>query len=409
MRATGYSFETLKSALSCLPNLRRLRFLYSGEENGMRFRNPPRVLGIEFYCMAKVMCNPSLFWGGSNQDTAYDITTVLAALAPKALSTFECQVFNVNILDFDSHCDTNGNVPPHQFVKDTIKDTGFPLVCATFKSLTVIELSFTQSEKSRGPWQKLLGEALSGAQALKTLRIEHEAPGTSSRTENSFPLSQNEGLFAPLLGSSTWPNLTHLSLSSFTIYPDDLPSFFARHPTLTHFTLDSPFAHNFDWAILLQSPSLTPHLHRLHSLTFTGTFGATPWTNPLAAINRARLSHIYHPTSSDNNIRYQDLLTGLNRTVDMDGPFASWAKRLTGAHDLSELLARYFAGGAEGAAARPFPLRSSREVVQVVLEDMKEGRWVHPDGGRNVWVAEERVAGGKEYRYKDVYRDAWEY
>ncbi|KFY71911.1 hypothetical protein V499_07927 [Pseudogymnoascus sp. VKM F-103] len=299
MKATGYDFEMLQSAISRLPNFRGVRIMSLFSENSARFANPPPAWGEAFCSMVKVMGSPFRFlpcWEPSY--FVRETVAVLAAckLAPQAISWFDSKNFELGLLSCDG--DDNGDGGGggggnggedeieadyrrhivrlsrfNNFVRDPTEDLGPPLLCATFQSLTTVKLetSFTYNLNYE-LYQQRLGTALSGAKNLQTLCINHR--GANSEHNLSF---------TPLLGSSTWPHLKLLSLSSFTIHEHDLPPFFAHHPSLAHFTLDNAFAYDFDWATLLQLPSLRTHLRQLHSLTFTGSWGANAWTSALAA------------------------------------------------------------------------------------------------------------------------------
>ncbi|KFX90487.1 hypothetical protein V490_06420, partial [Pseudogymnoascus sp. VKM F-3557] len=232
MKNTGYDFEAFKSAISCFPNLKRLHIARSITRSlGLsKFKNPPPNWGVAFCSMAKVMgrfgCNQ--FWDLDWGDPARDITSILAAckLAPKALSSFDCEVFDEEIIGCDESHDMTGSVPPSrltEFVEDPTKDIGFSLVCATFESLTSMKLTLLRSRSAQcESWQEHLGAALCHAQSLEALGIR-----LPSSHRSNYAL-----LFTTILGSSTWPHLTHLSLSSFRFHEHDLPTFLLRHPSL---------------------------------------------------------------------------------------------------------------------------------------------------------------------------------
>lgn len=62
LEVTGYDFKTLQSAISCLPNLRGVRFISENPENNNRFENPPPAWGDAFFSMAKIMGKPDRFF-----------------------------------------------------------------------------------------------------------------------------------------------------------------------------------------------------------------------------------------------------------------------------------------------------------------------------------------------------------
>ncbi|OBT89686.1 hypothetical protein VE02_01842 [Pseudogymnoascus sp. 03VT05] len=202
MKATGYDFKTLRSAISRLPNLRGVRLISSHIENGRRFRNPPPGWGDAFCHMTKIMSNRELFflqWRPSR--FIRETTAVLTAckLAPRAISWFDCKRFELGLLSCDGDEDEdeggggvgNGDGGEDEdeddylsqivrlsrfnnFVRDPTKDLGPPLMCATFQSLTSInlEIVFTRS-LNFGLYQQRLGTALRSAQGLTTLYIKH--------------------------------------------------------------------------------------------------------------------------------------------------------------------------------------------------------------------------------------------
>ncbi|OBT77177.1 hypothetical protein VF21_05104 [Pseudogymnoascus sp. 05NY08] len=418
MKATGYDFKTLRSAISRLPNLRGVRLISSHIENGRRFRNPPPGWGDAFCHMTKIMSNRELFflqWRPSR--FIRETTAVLAAckLAPKAISRLDCKRFELGLLSCDEDDDEdeggggveNGGEDEdeddyssrivrlsrfNKFVRDPTKDLGPPLMCATFQSLTIVKLEivFTRSPNFE-LYQQRLGTALRSAQGLQTLHIKHPDSNYLNRRLS----------FTPLLGSSTWPHLSHLSLSSFTIHSHDLPPFLARHPSLTHFTLSHAFAHDFDWATLLQSPPLLTRLRNLHSLTLTGTWGATAWTSALAADVAAQPAFDIwgYLEGEDVDWFFPEALGG---SVDLNAPFAKWAQDVSGARCFSEVLERYvFAGKGEEVE---FPLRTGGEVGEALarVKEMVGGVLGYRAG--NLLVVNEAVVG-EEYRKRNLYRE----
>ncbi|KFZ06757.1 hypothetical protein V501_07105, partial [Pseudogymnoascus sp. VKM F-4519 (FW-2642)] len=325
MKATGYDFKMLQSAISRLPNLRGVRIMSLFSENSARFANPPPAWGEAFCSMAKVMGSPFRFlpcWEPSY--FVRETVAVLAAykLAPRAISWFDSKNFELGLLSCDGDDNGDGIVRLsrfNNFVRDPTEDLGPSLLCATFQSLTTVKLetSFTYN-LNYGLYQQRLGTALSGAKNLQTLCINHR--GANSDHNLSF---------TPLLGSSTWPHLKHISLSSFTIHEHDLPPFFAHHPSLTHFTLDAAFAHDFDWSTPFQSASFCAHLRQLHSLTFTGSWGANAWTTALAAEVAAQPSFdIYsYLEGEDVDWSFPEALVG---DVNLNASFAKWAQDASG-------------------------------------------------------------------------------
>ncbi|OBT61385.1 hypothetical protein VE03_09264 [Pseudogymnoascus sp. 23342-1-I1] len=375
MMATGYDFEVLQSAVSCLPNLRGVRIISSNPENINRFQNPPLAWGDDFSDVANILGDPELFYELGRPSSARGITAILAAckLAPKALSWFECEAFEPSILGYDDgESDTEdfmlGSIPLStlaNFVRDPTEDLGPPLVCATFENLTSLKLQFTlgSMEDRSGLWQEGLGTALRGAQGLETLYMEEDSERYGGGVY-SFA-------FAPILGSHTWPHLTHLSLFGIIIHEHDLPAFFARHPSLHTFTLGSAYAADFDWAILLQSESLAPRWRQLRSLTLDGYWGAKNWSEPL-----------HEPESYED----YDVEEKLDHEVCLYTEFEQWAQDLLGARDLRELLERYYSS-AYGEA--PFPLRTRQETEAEVVNRTKNGKWTMSSGSSDMIIATE--------------------
>ncbi|KFY32267.1 hypothetical protein V493_00357 [Pseudogymnoascus sp. VKM F-4281 (FW-2241)] len=383
MRATGYDFKTLQSAVSCLPNLRGVHIIWANPENRNRFENPPPAWGDAFYSMAKVMGKRNHFFEWIPRNSLREITASFAAckLAPKPLSWFDCEAFESDILGCDEE---DGGVENERedegedddfegivrlsrfnnFVTDPTKDLGFPLVCATFETLTCIRLKFSPTGgRESALSQQHLGIALRGAQGLETLCIEEDFFGGTYCSQDRF-------CFASLLGSSTWPHLKHLSLASFIILQHDLPSFFARHPSITHFKLHTAFADDFDWATLLQSESLVPLWRRLRSLTLEGSWGGTNWTELFGELmSRFRDDEDY------------DVLKELEDTVCLWYEFGKWAQDVTGARSLRELLERYYSSEAGEA---PFPLRTGQEVVDAVAQEVVDKHRFPPNFGDGI-------------------------
>lgn len=387
MYATGYDFKALQFAIPCFPNLRGVRIIQSNVANSKRFKVPPPARGDAFRRMANVM------GAATSRNSAREITAALAAckLAPKGLSWFDCDTFDLGVLGRIE--DESGNICRlsrfNNFVGNPTKDLGFPLVCATFESLTSIKLKFSPTgARAYGPCQQHFGTALRGAQGLETLYI------TIDPLRISILNDQHQFSFTTILGSSTWPHLKHLSLTSFTIGSNDLPHFFARHPSLTHFTLDTAFALDFDWARLLQSSSLVPHWRRLRSLKLDGLWGARNWNMPS--------EEVLDRSCYMEPCRELDARDRLDIAVNLRGVFGKWARDVTGAQRLGELLERYFRGG-EGKAT-PFPLRTGRVILAEVVKEKESGRWLPPDGGRNMIIATERVVGERN-RYRDLYAE----
>ncbi|OBT50454.1 hypothetical protein VE04_09448, partial [Pseudogymnoascus sp. 24MN13] len=193
MKATGYDFKTLLSAISRLPNLRGVRIMPLFSENSARFANPPPAWGDEFCSMAKVMANPYRFFPWEPSYFVRETVAVLAAckFAPKAIRWFDSKNFELGLLSCDG--DDNGDggggggvnggedeveadyrrhivrLPRFSnFVRDPTKDLGPPLLCATFQSLTTVKLetSFTYNP-NYGLYQQRLGTALSAEVAAQ--------------------------------------------------------------------------------------------------------------------------------------------------------------------------------------------------------------------------------------------------
>ncbi|KFY13844.1 hypothetical protein V492_03019, partial [Pseudogymnoascus sp. VKM F-4246] len=361
------------------------------------FRHPLPTWGDAFCNMAKVMRKPECFLQYMPRISNREITACLAAgrLAPMALKGLDCEAFDPGIMGCDE--DESGDEDEREdepgddyrrrsvrlsrfnsFVRDSTKDLGLPLVYAVFESLTFLRLEFSsEGDRKNGPYQKYLGSAIRAAKGLEELCLD----GSEDKL--------NRFSFNTILGSSTWPHLNDLSLSSFTIRENDLPAFFSRHASLDTFSLYDAFAHDFDWATLLQSSSLEPHLRRLDSISFDGNWGAANWTE-ISDEDLAGRSHI-----GDDDAE----LDRLDDAVNLAAEFRGWAEELAGASDLQCLMRRYYECDPGDA---PFPLRTGREILAEVARQKAEGTWVPPNGEGNMIIATERLVG-EEYRTRDLY------
>lgn len=251
MQVTGYDFKSLQSAILCFPNLRGVRIISENPEKSNRFENPPLAWGDAFCSMAKIMGKPDHFFESEYRYVARGINAGLAAckLAQKPLSWFHCEIFGPEILYYK--WDPVQVFSFTRFVKDPKEDLGVThtLVCGAFESLTSVKLQLSRGRQGYG-WsyrQKDLATALGGAQRLEMLCIQgypmYHAP-------DSYPFSFNS-----LLDSCTWPHLKNLSLSSIAVREQDLPPFFARHPSLHTYTFSSAYAADFGYATPSSIPS----------------------------------------------------------------------------------------------------------------------------------------------------------
>ncbi|KFY05832.1 hypothetical protein V491_09001, partial [Pseudogymnoascus sp. VKM F-3775] len=191
MRATGYDFEVLQSAVSRLPNLRGVRITCNYGEHLNKFVHPPPAWGDAFCNMAKVMASPNDFISGRHRNFTREITVCLAAfkLASRPLSWLDCANFEIDALRYDENEASDGDesedesegdyigitVRPSRFknfIRDPTEDLGPPLVCATFKNLTAVRLNFPAIGGPESEFlQEKLGTALRGAHGLDTLCI----------------------------------------------------------------------------------------------------------------------------------------------------------------------------------------------------------------------------------------------
>lgn len=401
MRATGYDFKVLQSAVSCLPNLRGVHIIWNYSEQMDRFENPPPAWGDAFHSMTEVLRSPSCFFNARQRNFTREITACLAAckLASRPLSCLDCESFELDALRCDEDEDWDGSegedededdyiggiVRPsrfNNFVEDPKKDLGFPLVCATFENLTSVRLKFPAIGSSKPEFvQKNLGTALRGARGLETLFIEENF------TDNTY-CSLYQFSFTALLGSSTWHHLNTLSLKSFTIRKDDLSPFFQRHPSLHTFKLHNAYADDFDWATILQAPSLTARWRQLYSLTLSGNWSSSNWYELFSSDLRGR----FHPVNDD--VEFED-------TLCLQDMFGKWAQRKTGARSLRQLLQQYYRSEAGEA---PFPLRTAQEVLTEVAEHRPEEVQLIPDEAAKLLIATEKLVGEK-YRMRDLYAE----
>ena len=416
MRATGYDFEVLQSAASHLPNLRGVRITCNYGEHLNKFVHPPPAWGDAFCNMAEVMASPNDFINGRHRNFTREITACLAAfkLASRPLSWLDCANFEIDALRYDENEASDGDesedesegdyigitVRPSRFknfIRDPTKDLGPPLVCATFKNLTAARLNFPAIGGPESEFlQEKLGTALRGAHGLDTLCIGEDF------TDHTY-CSLYQFSFAALLGSSTWPHLHTLSLTSFTIRQDDLSRFFERHPSLHAFKLYNAYADDSDWATILQVPSLAARWRQLHSLTLSGSWGGRNWNKLFSFDLRGR----FHFVDSDgDSMEFEDML-------DLQDMFGKWAWRATGERNLRQLLERYYRCEAGEA---PFPLRTVQEVLtQVAGEREKEVSLAAlfapaeellflPAEAAKLLVATEKLVGEK-YRLRDLYAE----
>ncbi|KFY18200.1 hypothetical protein V492_00081 [Pseudogymnoascus sp. VKM F-4246] len=388
VKATEYDFKTLESAFSCLPNLRGVHISWPQHGFFIRSRDPFRDWGDEVCHVSKVMGNISRFFESHPPGFVRENTSIFAAckLAPKALSWFDCEKFDLEVLlDYDGEGENEdesgheGEVGTNQlsrFNKDSTKDLGFPLVSAAFESLTFINLNITTKRWTPVALYHKLGAALCSARSLETLTLNESGGDALS--------------FTVVLGSSTWPNLKHLSLGSMNIREHDLPVFLARHPSIATFALRSTSAVDFEWAMLFESSAFCARLRQLRLLTLSGYWGSRTWSR---AFYDEKIEVV-------GGFRI-DSIEELEDSVDMHRPFAKWVQDLTGIYSLADILKRYIEAGPGGAVS--FPLRTRLEVVDV-LEKVPRDNGYPEDGLGSMLTANEKIVG-EEYRNRNLYKD----
>ncbi|KFY34266.1 hypothetical protein V494_06921 [Pseudogymnoascus sp. VKM F-4513 (FW-928)] len=351
-------------------------------------KNRSRNWGDEVSHVRKVLGGLACFFDRFPFDYVRESKSIFAAckLAPKALSWFSCGKFDLRILrDYDGegeHGDEFGHEGEvrtnrlSRFNKDPTKDLGFPLVSAAFESLTFINLNITQDNWTPVLLYHKLGSALCSAQSLETLILNQSGYHALS--------------FTVVLGSSTWPNLKHLSLKSINIREHDLPIFLARHPSIATFALYSAFAVDFEWAMLFESSAFCARLRQLRLLTLSGYWGSRTWSRAfydekIEVVGGFRIDNIEE----------------LEDSVDMHRPFAKWVQDLTGIYSLADVLKRYIEAGPGGGVS--FPLRTGLEVDDVLAKVPRDNGYPE-DGLGSMLTANEKIVG-EEYRNRNLYDD----